>query len=165
MRSSVEPCSKRNPEVVRKKTDLETQRERGDRAVGVHIERSSPAIMPPQSFESEHRVLSPIEGRVVEVKISPALSSIGTAVAGSKAKAGASGVIYIAAEHATGQTGNVVPARADHRSIRESSGDAGYCLERLRFSDDAQGINAVLHTKTLSPFFPQWGALCRRAGA
>jgi len=114
------------------------------------------------------RVLSPIEGRVVEVKISPgSVLAIGTPVVeieseGKELQA----VIYIAAEHGK-QVKPGMSVQLEPTTVkREEFGMMlGTVLSVSDFPMTPQGINADCTTKTLSPVFPQWGALCRRDGA
>jgi HlyD family secretion protein len=107
------------------------------------------------------RVLSPIEGRVVEVKISPgSVLAIGTPVVeieseGKELQA----VIYIAAEHGK-QVKPGMSVQLEPTTVkREEFGMMlGTVLSVSDFPMTPQGINAVLHNENLVSRFSHNGA-------
>lgn len=144
------------------KTDLQTQRER-------EIEQSQFTLSDArrqmdataEQLSQNTKVLSPIEGRVVEVKISPgSVLAIGTPVAaieseGKKLEA----VIYISAEHGK----QVKPGMQVHLEPstvkREEFGMMlGTIVTVSDFPMTPQGMSAVLHNESLVTRFSNKGA-------
>jgi HlyD family secretion protein len=144
------------------KTDLETQRER-------EIEQSEFTLndarrqmdAAAEQLTQNTLVLSPLEGRVLEVKISPgSVLAIGTPVAaieteGRKLEA----VIYLAAEHGK----QVKPGMQVHLEPstikREEFGMMlGTVVSVSDFPMTPQGMSAVLHNESLVSRFSNKGA-------
>jgi len=144
------------------KTDLETQREREIEQSEFTLNEARRQMNAAAELLSQNtRVLSPIEGRVVEVKISPgSVLAIGTPVVeieseGQELQA----VIYIAAEHGKqvkpGMSVQVEPTTVK----REEFGMMlGTVLSVSDFPMTPQGINAVLHNENLVSRFSHNGA-------
>jgi len=144
------------------KTDLETQRDRELRQSEFAVnEARRQEKASAEQLSQNTQVISPIEGRVLEVKISPgSVLSVGTAVVaieseGDKLEA----VIYIPAEQGKkikpGMEVHLEPATVK----REEFGMMLGSIETVSdFPMTPQGISAVLHNETLVSRFTKEGA-------
>jgi HlyD family secretion protein len=144
------------------KTDLETQREREIEQSEFTLNEARRQMNSTAELLSQNtRVLSPIEGRVVEVKISPgSVLAIGTPVVeieseGKELQA----VIYITPEHGkqvkVGMTVQLEPTTVKREEFGMMLGTV------MRVSDfpmTPQGIQAVLHNESLISRFSHNGA-------
>lgn len=144
------------------KTDLETQREREIQQSEFTLNearRQTNAVA--EQLSQNTQVLSPIEGRVLEVKISPgSVLSVGMPVVqieseGKKLQA----VVYIPAEHGK----QIKPGMQVHLEPstikREEFGMMlGTVLSVSDFPMTPQGISAVLHNESLVSRFSHNGA-------
>jgi HlyD family secretion protein len=144
------------------KTDLETQRDRELRQSEFSLNEAQRQVnATAESLSQNTQVISPIEGRVLEVKISPgSVLSIGTAVVeieseGNKLEA----VIYLPPE----QGKKIKPGMQVHLEPstvkREEFGMMLGTVETVSdFPVTPQGISAVLHNETLVTRFTHDGA-------
>ena len=144
------------------KTDLETQREREIGQSEFTLNEARRQMNAAAELLSQNtRVLSPIEGRVVEVKISPgSVLAIGTAVAAIESEGKElQAVIYIAAEHGK-QVKPGMSVQFEPTTVkREEFGMMlGTVLSVSDFPMTPQGINAVLHNENLVSRFSHNGA-------
>lgn len=144
------------------KTDLETQRDRELRQSEFALSEAQRQVSATaESLSQNTRVISPIEGRVVEIKISPgSVLAVGTAVVeieseGNKLEA----VIYVPAE----QGKKIKPGMQVHLEPstvkREEYGMMLGSVETVSdFPMTPQGMTAVLHNETLVTKFSHDGA-------
>jgi HlyD family secretion protein len=144
------------------KTDLETQRERESQQSEFALNDSRRQMDTAASLLNQNtRIISPIEGRVLEIKISAgAVLAVGTAVVaieseGSKLEA----LIYIPAERGK----NVklgMPVRIEPGTVkREEFGTmVGKVMTISDFPITPQGMAAVLHNENLVNRFSKEGA-------
>ena len=144
------------------KTDLETQRDRELRQSEFALSEAQRQVSATaESLSQNTQVISPIEGRVVEIKISPgSVLAVGTAVVeieseGNKLDA----VIYIPPE----QGKRIKPGMQVHiepSTVRRE--EFGMMLGRVEtvseFPMTPQGMTAVLHNETLVTKFSHDGA-------
>lgn len=144
------------------KTDLETQRDRELRQSEFAVNEAQRQVSATaESLSQNTQVISPIEGRVVEIKISPgSVLAVGTAVVeieseGNKLDA----VIYIPPE----QGKRIKPGMQVHiepSTVRRE--EFGMMLGRVEtvseFPMTPQGMTAVLHNETLVTKFSHDGA-------
>jgi HlyD family secretion protein len=144
------------------KTDLETQRDRELRQSEFALNEAQRQVSATaESLSQNTQVISPIEGRVVEVKISPgSVLAVGTAVLeieseGNKLEA----VIYIPPEQGKrikpGMQVQIEPSTVKREEF-------GMMLGRVETVSDfpmtPQGMAAVLHNETLVTKFSHDGA-------
>jgi HlyD family secretion protein len=144
------------------KTDLETQRDRELRQSEFAVNEAQRQVRATAELLSQDtQVISPIEGRVVEIKISPgSVLAVGTAVIeieseGSKLEA----VIYIPPE----QGKQIKPGMQVHLEPstvkREEFGMMLGTVETVSdFPMTPQGMTAILHNDTLVTKFSHDGA-------
>jgi len=144
------------------KTDLETQREHEiDQSEFTLNEARRQMDTAARLLSHNTQVLSPIEGRVLEVKISPgSVLAIGTPVVGIESEGQKlQAVIYIAADHGK-QIGPGMPVHLEPSTIkREEFGMMlGTVLSVSDFPMTPQGMGAVLHNESLVSRFSHNGA-------
>jgi HlyD family secretion protein len=144
------------------KTDLETQREREMQQSEFTLNEARRQMDAAKEQLSQNtQVLSPLEGRVLEVKISPgSVLAVGTPVAaieteGKKLEA----VIYIPAEHGK-QVKQGMQVQLEPSTIkREEFGMMlGTVVSVSDFPMTPQGMSAVLHNDSLVARFSNKGA-------
>ena len=144
------------------KTDLETQRDRELRQAEFALNEAQRQVSATaESLSQNTQVISPIEGRVVEVKISPgSVLAVGTAVVEIESEGNKlEGVIYIPPEQGKrikpGMQVQVEPSTVKREEF-------GMLLGRVETVSDfpmtPQGMAAVLHNETLVTKFSHDGA-------
>jgi HlyD family secretion protein len=144
------------------KTDLETQRDRELRQSEFSLnEARRQAKATAESLNQNTQVISPIEGRVVEVKISPgSVLAVGTAVVeieseGNRLEA----VIYVPPEQGKrikpGMQVRIEPSTVKREEFGMMLGNVETVSD---FPMTPQGMSAVLHNETLVTRFSHDGA-------
>lgn len=144
------------------RTDLETQRDRDLRQAEFAVnEARRQENASAEQLSQNTQVISPIEGRVLEVKISPgSVLAVGTPVVGIESEGDKlEAVIYIPAE----QGKKIKPGMEVHLEPstvkREEFGMMLGSIETVSdFPMTPQGISAVLHNETLVSRFTKDGA-------
>lgn len=143
-------------------TDLETQRDRELRQAQFALNEGQRQVSATaESLTQNTQVISPIEGRVVEVKISPgSVLAVGTAVVEIESEGNKlEGVIYIPPEQGKrikpGMQVQIEPSTVK----REEFGMLLGTVETVSdFPMTPQGMAAVLHNETLVTKFSHGGA-------
>ncbi len=144
------------------KTDLETQRDRELRQSEFALNEAQRQVTATaESLSQNTQVISPIEGRVVEVKISPgSVLAVGTAVLEIESEGSTlEGVVYIPPEQGKrikpGMQVQIEPSTVK----REEFGMLLGTVETVSdFPMTPQGMTAVLHNETLVTKFSHDGA-------
>jgi HlyD family secretion protein len=144
------------------KTDLETQREREIEQVEFTLNDARRQMdATAKQLSQSTRVLSPIEGRVLEVKISPgSVLAVGTPVAAIETEERKlEAVVYIAAEHGKqikpGMQVHLEPSTIKREEFGMMLGTVASVSD---FPVTPQGMSAVLHNESLVTRFSNKGA-------
>jgi HlyD family secretion protein len=113
------------------------------------------------TLERDSRVLSPIDGQVFEIKVSPgSVLSAGTPVMAMQSEgAGLEGIIYVPADHGKdiqpGMEVRIEPSSAKREEFGTMIGTVSSISE---FPVTPEGMAAVLHNDTLAKHFSGKGA-------
>jgi HlyD family secretion protein len=149
-------------EAEREKADLETQRDRELRQSEFALNESRRQEKATAELLSQNtRVISPIEGRVLEVKISAgSVLAVGTPVVGIESEGDKlEAVIFIPAEQGKrikpGMQVHIEPSTVKREEFRMMLGTVETVSD---FPMTPQGISAVLHNETLVSRFTHDGA-------